>query len=68
MKTSMNTWKGNKIFSINYTKDNDTPSLSTKQEKYINDPISFGNMFNNFFTSVTQKSNFQINHSGISCH
>ena len=39
MKTSMNTWKGNKIFSINYAKDNDTPSLSTKQEKYINDPI-----------------------------
>ena len=54
MKTSMNTWKGNKIFSINYAKDNDTPSLSTKQEKYINDPISFGNMFNNFFTSVAE--------------
>ena len=53
-------------------KNNDTPSLITKNEKYIIDPVSIANTFKNFFNSVaeilTQKSNFQINHSGISCH
>ena len=51
-------------------KNNATPSLITKDGKYINDPVSIANTFNNFFTLrlFTKKSNFQINHSGISCH
>ena len=35
-------------------KNNDTPSLITKDEKYINDPVSIANTFNNFFTSVAK--------------
>ena len=35
-------------------KNNDTPSLITKDEKYINDPVSITKTFNNFFTSVTE--------------
>ena len=53
-------------------KNNDTPSLITKNEKYINDPVSIANTFNNFFTSITKiaqsKSNFQTNNSAIFCY
>ena len=35
-------------------KNNDTPSLITKDEKYINDPVSTTNTYNNFFTSVAE--------------
>ena len=35
-------------------KNNDTPSLITKDGKYINDPVSIANTFNNFFTSVAE--------------
>ena len=35
-------------------KNNDTPLLITKDEKYINDPVSITNTSNNFFTSVTE--------------
>ena len=39
------TWKGvESLVSI-------TPSLITKDEKYINDPVSIANTFNNLFTS-----------------
>lgn len=39
----------------------------TKDEKYINAPITFANTFTNFFLSIaetlfTQKPNFQLNH------
>ena len=35
-------------------KNNDTPSLITKDEKCINDPVAIANTFNNFFTSVAK--------------
>ena len=35
-------------------KNNDTPSLITKDVKYINDPVSIANNFINFFTSVAE--------------
>ena len=35
-------------------KNNDTPLLITKDEKYVNDPVSIANTFNNFFTSVAE--------------
>ena len=38
-----------KNFRINEAKNNDTPSLITKDENYINDPVSIANTFNNFF-------------------
>ena len=52
-----NTWKRYKNFSTNEAKkkkSNDTPSLITKDEKYINDPVSIANILNNFFTSVAK--------------
>ena len=62
-----------KSLSNSEAKNNDTPSLITKDEEYINDLDSVANTFNNFFITFfiklfTQKSNFQKNHSGISCH
>ena len=35
-------------------KSNGTPTLITKEEKYVNDPVSIANTFNNFFTSVAE--------------
>ena len=35
-------------------KNNDTPSLITKDEKHINDLAPIANTFNNFFTSVAK--------------
>ena len=53
-------------------KINDTPSLITKDEKYIYDPVSIANTFNKFFTSIAEivhsKIKFSNNHSRISCH
>ena len=47
--------ESSKTFSINKAKkNNDTPSLITKDEKYITDPVSIANTFNNFFTSVAE--------------
>ena len=43
-----------KNFSINEAKNNYTPSLITKDEKYINDTVSIANTFNNFFTFVAE--------------
>ena len=44
-----------KNFNINKAKkNNDTPSLITKNKKYINDPVSIANTFNNFFTFVAE--------------
>ena len=35
-------------------KNNDTPSLITKDERYINGPVSIANTFRNIFTSVAE--------------
>ena len=43
------TWKGIKTLVSMKQKNNDTPSLITKDEKYINDPVSIANTFNYFF-------------------
>ena len=43
------TWKGIKTLVSMKQKNNGTPSLITKDEKYINDPVSIANNFNNFF-------------------
>ena len=59
------------LVSMNQFK-NGTPSIITKDEKYINDPVSITNIFDKLFTSVTvivhSKTKFPINHSGISFH
>ena len=47
-------------------KNNDTPSLITKNEKYINDPVSIANTFNNFFTSVAETVHSKIKFSNKS--
>ena len=44
-----------KNFSINEAKKNyDTPSIITKDQKYINYPVSIANTFNHFFTSAAE--------------
>ena len=47
-------------------KNNDTPSLITKDEKYINDPVTIVNTFNNFFTSVAEIVHTKIKFSNKS--
>ena len=47
-------------------KNNDTPSLITKNEKYINDPVSIANTFNNFFTSFAEVVHSKIKFSNKS--
>ena len=47
-------------------KINDTPSLITKDEKYINDPVSIANTFNKFFTSVAEIVHSKIKFSNKS--
>ena len=47
---SIKTIKGIKTLVSMKQKNNDTPLLITKNEKYINDLVSIANTFNNFFT------------------
>ena len=54
IKDIKKTWKGIKTLISMKEENNDTPSLITKYEKYINDPVSIANTFNNFFTSVAE--------------
>ena len=70
IKEIKKTWKGIKILVSVKQNNNETPSLITKDEKYINDPVSIANTLNNFFTSLTEivLSNFQTNHSAIFCY
>ena len=72
IKEIKKTWKGIKTLVSAKQNNNETPSLITKDEKYINDPVSIANTFNNFFTSITKivqsKSNFQTNNSAIFCY
>ena len=49
IKDIKKTWKGIKAFVSVKQKNNDAPSLITKDEKYINDPVSIANTFNYFF-------------------
>ena len=49
-----------KNFSINEEKKNSTPSLITKDDKCINDPVSIENTFNSFFTSVAIQSKIKF--------
>ena len=47
-------------------KNNDAPSLLTKDEKYINDAVSIANTFNNFFTFVAEIVHSKIKFSNKS--
>ena len=47
-------------------KNNDTPSLITEDEKYINDQVSIANTFNNFYTSVAEIVHSRIKFSNKS--
>ena len=55
-----------KNFSINEAKNNDTLSLITKDEKYINDAASIVNTFNNVFISVAEIVHSKIKFSNKS--
>ena len=72
IKDIKKTWKGIKTLVSMKQKNNDTPSLITKDEKYINDPVSILIVLVTFLPLLlklfTQKSSFQINHSRVSCH
>ena len=48
-------------------KNNETPLLITKDEKYINHLVSIANTFNNFFTSVAEIVHSKIKFSNKSC-
>ena len=54
IKDIKKTWKGTKTLVLMKQKSNDTPSLITKDEKNINDPVSIANTFDNFFTTVAE--------------
>ena len=60
------TWKGIKTLVSMKQKNNDTPSLITKDEKYINDPASIANSFNKLFTSVAEIAYSKIQFSNKS--
>ena len=66
IKDVKKTWKGIKTLVSMKQKSNDTPSLITKDEKYINDPVSIVNTFNDFFTSVAEIVHSKINFSNKS--
>ena len=46
--------------------NNNTPWLITKDEKYINDPVSVADTFNNFFTSAAEIVHSKIKFSNKS--
>ena len=48
IKDLKKTWKGIKTLVSRKQKNNDTPSLIMKDEKYINDPVSIANTYNKF--------------------
>ena len=60
IKDVKNTWKGIKtLVSMKQkkeTKNNDRPLLITKDEKYINDPVSVADTFNNFLINCSLKN------------
>ena len=48
IKDLKKTWKGIKTLVSRKQKNNGTPSLIMKDEKYINDPVSIANTYNKF--------------------
>ena len=66
IKDIKKTWKGIKTLVSMKQKNNDTPSLITKDEKYINDLVSIANTLNSFFTSVTEIVHSKIKFSNKS--
>ena len=66
IKDIKKTWKGIKTLVSLRQKNNDTPSLATKDGKYINDPVAIANTFNNFFTSVAEIVHSKIKFSNKS--
>ena len=61
------TWIGIKSLVSMKHKNNDTPSITRNDEKYINDRIAIANTFSNFSHQLlrlfSQKSSFQTNPS-----
>ena len=72
IKDIKKTWKGIKTLVSMKQKNNDTPSLTTKDKRYINDPVQLLILLITFLHLLLklfiQKSNFRINHSINSCH
>ena len=66
IKDIKKTWKGIKTLISMKEENNDTPSLITKYEKYINDPVSIANTFNNFFTFAAEIVDSKIKFSNTS--
>ena len=60
------TWMGIKSLLSMKHKNNDTPSIIRNDEKYINDPITITNSFNNFFTSIAETVQSKIKFSNKS--
>ena len=60
IKDVKNTWKGIKTLESmkqkKKKKNNDRPLLITKDEKYINDPVSIADTFNNFLINCSLKN------------
>ena len=54
IKNIKKTWIGIKSLVSVKHKNNDTLSIIRNDEKYINDPISIANTFNNFSTSIAE--------------
>ena len=54
IKNIKKTWIGIKSLVSMKHKNNDTPSIIRNDKKYINDPITIANTFNNFFTSIAE--------------
>ena len=52
IKDTKKIWIGIKSLVSIKNKNNDTPSIIRNDGKYINDPITNPNSFNNFFTSI----------------
>ena len=66
IKDIKKTWKGIKTLVSLRQKNNDLPSLATKDGKCINDPVAIANTFNNFFTSVAEIVHSKIKFSNKS--
>ena len=58
------TWKGIKsIISMKNKSNNDSPTSIIHQGKFIADPLSIANVFNDFFSTVAQKVQSKIKFS-----
>ena len=66
IKDIKKTWIGIKSLVSVKHKNNDTPCIIRNDEKYINDPITIANTFNNFFTSIAKTVQSKIKFSNKS--